>query len=151
MSELPQEILPDNTSRVIVELSSANEWREASVVLRTLRPTLNADQFVSRREQLSREGYRLLGVRDADKLASIASYTISPHAIHGRELLIHDMATLPPLQGRGFASQLLEAIAEIARRNGCGRVFVHTRKAQELYTKNGFQPYSSGMILPLDG
>lgn len=151
MSNLPREILLDDASDGVFELSSPSEWQEASVVLQTLRPNLDSDQFVGLREQLQCDGYRLLGVRDNGRLVSVASYTISPHAALGRELLIHDMATVPALQGRGFASVLIEAIAVVAKQSRCGRVFVHSRKAQELYLKNGFQPYSTGMILPLDG
>ncbi len=118
---------------------------------RVLRPTLYAEQFVERRVQLLSDGYCLLGVRSGDRIVSIASYTISPHAVLGRELLIHDMATLPDAQGRGHASTLISELVRIAAQRECGRLFVHTRNAQTLYERSGFEQYSTGMIRRLNG
>ncbi len=134
----------------VVSLTSETDWREAANVMRVLRPNMEVDQFLARRIQLLGEGYCLLGIRSGDRLVSIASYTISPHAVLGRELLIHDMATLPEVQGRGHASSLISELVLIAARRGCGRLFVHTRNAQSLYTRSGFEEYSTGMIRRLD-
>ena len=130
----------------IVTLTSESEWRSAADVLRTLRPNLDAEQFVARRAQLSSEGYFLLGFRLGERVVSIASYAISPHAVLGRELLIHDMATLPEFQGCGHASALIAELILTAKRHGCGRLFAHTRNAQSLYLRNGFEEYSTGMV-----
>jgi GNAT superfamily N-acetyltransferase len=131
----------------ISEITSEEDWREAAEVLRALRPKLDVEQFVARRETLIREGYRLLCKRKNDRIVSIASYTISPHAVMGREMLIHDMATKPDAQGAGHASTLLAALTTIARSQECGRLFVHTRNAGQFYERNGFAVYSTGMIL----
>ncbi len=138
------------TPRSVV-LTSESEWRDASIVMRVLRPTLDAEKFVARRVQLLGEGYRLLGIQIEGRIVSIASYTISPHAVLGRELLIHDMATLPEAQGRGHATSLISELVQIAAENGCGRLFVHTRNAQALYSRAGFDEYSTGMIKRFDG
>ncbi len=131
----------------ISEITSEEDWRESAEVLRALRPTLDIEQFVRRRETLIREGYRLLSKRENGRIVSIASYTISPHAVMGREMLIHDMATKPSDQAHGHASALLAALTAIARSQGCGRLFVHTRNAAHFYERNGFAVYSTGMIL----
>lgn len=130
----------------VAALTTVSAWRAAAPVMQVLRPSLNVEEFVSRREELLGEGYCLLGAQIGDRVVSIASYTISPHVTHRRELLIHDMATLPDAQGQGCASALLEALSAIAREKGCGRIFVHTRRAQSLYVRNGFSDYSTGMV-----
>lgn len=131
----------------ISEITSEEDWREAAEVLRTLRPTLDVEQFVAHRETLIGEGYRLLSKRENGRIVSIASYTLSPHALMRREMLIHDMATKPDAQGEGHASALLTALITIARSQQCGRLFAHTRSAEQFYERNGFQEYSTGMIL----
>jgi GNAT superfamily N-acetyltransferase len=130
----------------VVLLTTALEWRAAAAVMQVLRPSLNVEEFIARREELGAEGYCLLGAWVGGQVVSIASYTISPHVTYRRELLIHDMATRPDAQGQGHASSLLEALGAIAREKGCGRIFVHTRNAQSLYARNGFSDYSTGMI-----
>lgn len=151
MLEPAQKLDPQQATKQIVALISESEWREAAIVMRVLRPILKTEQFVMLREQLLSEGYCLLGIRADDRIVSIASYTISPHAILGRELLIHDMATLPEARGRGCATALISELVRIATQQGCGRLFVHTRNAQTLYTHGGFEEYSTGMIKRLDG
>lgn len=127
-------------------LTTALAWRGAASVMQVLRPSLNVEEFIARREELLADGYCLLGAQVDGRTVSIASYTISPHVTHRRELLIHDMATLPDAQGQGCASAVLEALSAIAREMGCGRMFVHTRRAQSLYVRNGFSNYSTGMV-----
>jgi len=134
----------------ISQLTTAIEWREAAQVLRTLRPNLDVDTFVSRRAKLQSAGYRLIGKLMAGELVSIASYTISPHAIMQSEMLIHDMATKSEEQGRGHASGLLAALLTIAKQEECGRVFVHTREAAAFYGRNGFKQYSCGMVKAIE-
>jgi len=130
----------------IRDLNSEKEWRLAAVVLQTLRPTLAVEHFLARKKILTDEGYRLIGFFKGNKVVAICSYTISPHIMLGRELLIHDVATLREYQGLGLGSALVMRLRDIAKKNNCGRIFVHTIKAQEFYSKNGFQLYSSGMI-----
>ena len=127
------------------------DWRAAASVMQVLRPSPQVEEFVSRREQLLADGYCLLGVRVGDLVVSIVSYTISPHVAYGRDLLVHDMATLSEAQGRGYASDLISELVSIAEGQACGRIFVHTRHAQSLYARNGFSEASTGMIRKING
>ena len=132
-------------SEIVVIIADA-DWKSAGEALLTLRPTLDIEAFVSNQGRLVTDGYRMIGVRAEGRILSVASFTISPHAMLGRELLVHDMATLKEAERRGYASLLLKELEKIAHREGCGRIFVHTRQAQKLYAKNGFLEYSTGMI-----
>ena len=135
----PQRI---KVSALITEM----DWRSAAPVMQVLRPSLKVDEFILRREQLLADGYRLLGLQVDDRVMSLASYTISPHVTYGRQLLVHDMATLPDAQGQGYATHLIDKLVQISTEEGCGRIFVHTRKAQSFYARCGFSEYSTGMI-----
>jgi hypothetical protein len=87
---------------LVSSLTTEADWQNAAPVMRVLRPTLDIPDFLSRRAQLLAEGYCLLGVHVGELVVSIASYTISPHVTYGRELLVHDMATLPEWQLKGI-------------------------------------------------
>jgi ribosomal protein S18 acetylase RimI-like enzyme len=146
MIETARNSAPERNPIEILRLTSESEWREAAAVMQVLRPTLEVEPFAGRRIQLQDEGYCLLGIRMDGRMVAIASYTISPHVMLGRELLIHDMATITEARGRGCASSLISELIKIAASHNCGRLFVHTRNAQGLYGRNGFEEYSSGMI-----
>jgi GNAT superfamily N-acetyltransferase len=135
-----------------VEIHSETEWRLAGETLkRALRPNLDVEDFLTRRHQLLQDGYRLVGIFSGEKIACVASFTISPHPELGRELLIHDMATDPEFERRGLASSALGYLDAIAHTERCGRIFVHTRKMSVFYVKNGFDEYSTGLIKRLNG
>ena len=128
------------------ELSSEAEWREGWEAMRALRPTLTLTDFLSRREAMIADGYHFIGTYVDGEICSIASFLICPHPVHGRELFIHDMATKASLQNKGYGSLILEFIDQAAVAYGCGRIFVHTKKATKFYEKNGFASYSTGLI-----
>ncbi|HVZ42906.1 MAG TPA: GNAT family N-acetyltransferase [Ramlibacter sp.] len=55
---------------------------------------------------------------------------------------VHGMRTSPALRGKGFASRILAAFAQEARRRGIGRVFLQVEQgnatAQSVYRRAGF-------------
>lgn len=134
------------------EIRLEADWRQAGETLRaTLRPNLNLDEFLVRRTQLLTDGYRLVGIFNGSQAVCVGSFTVSPHAVLGRELLIHDMATLPEFERGGLGSSLLAYLEATALFEKCGRVFVHTRKMSSFYVKNGFDEYSTGLVKQLEG
>jgi N-acetylglutamate synthase-like GNAT family acetyltransferase len=80
-----------------------------------------------------------------------ALYTISPHAMNGRELLVHDMATAAEESGKGYGSKVLEYLEKVAIEMQCWRIFVHTRNAKEFYLKTGFTEHSTGLVKIFNG
>ena len=142
--------MSSETHARIVDLSSDEDWRLGGAALQTLRPQLDLASFGSRREQLIADGYRFVGVKVGDEVVSVASYTLSPHAMHGRELLIHDMATKPEAARNGYASLILRYLEQVADSESCWRIFVHTKNAADFYLKNGYEDYSTGLIRLID-
>ncbi len=132
------------------ELISGDDWRLAEPALRVLRPNL-PDSFLADREQMMREGYRLLGVDKSGKLVAIASVIACPHPTLYRELQIHDMVTLDEERGKGYGSLLLSKIRSLAEELESGRIFVHSRnfrsESHAFYRKNGFEDYSQRFII----
>jgi GNAT superfamily N-acetyltransferase len=134
------------------EIHSEEQWKLAGELFqRALRPNLNVEDFLSRRPQLLQDGYRLVAVFEGTRIACVASFTISPHTEMGRELLVHDMATLPEFERQGLARSILGYLEGVAVAERCGRIFVHTRKMASFYVKNGFDEHSTGLVKRLQG
>ena len=136
----------DGKQGSVFEITQQEDWRAAGEVLVHLRPTLDVDRFVSRRVELSTKGLRLVVAKRNGEIVSVASFTISPHILHGHELLVHDMATRKQDLGCGYGTRVVELLERIAREEGCFRVFVHTRNASGFYERNGFERYSTGLV-----
>ena len=127
------------------ELITDQEWGLAWRALVTLRPKLPLETFISNKHQLLGEGYHLIGLFRDNIIVSVASYTISPHPVFMREMIIHDMSTLLGESSKGYGSQVLSFLDELAIKLGCGRTIVSTAKAAKFYQQNGYTTYASAL------
>jgi GNAT superfamily N-acetyltransferase len=75
-------------------------------------------------ETLRREGYRLLGLFEEGEASAraVAGFRIGHSLAWGRHLYVDDLSTLPDARRRGYGRQLLDWMAEEARREGCGQI-----------------------------
>ena len=127
------------------ELLSEQDWVLGWQALVTLRPRLSLEDFLRRKSRLQADGYHLVGIFNDDKVVSVASYTISPHAFFEREMIIHDMSTLTGESSKGYASKLLQFLDQLAIQLNCGRTVLVSAKAAEFYTKNGYLAHATGL------
>jgi GNAT superfamily N-acetyltransferase len=127
------------------ELRSVEDWERGWAALRALRPNLSLQDFVGRKSQLERDGYQLIGLFRDGELVCVASYTLSPHPVYGREMIIHDMSTLEGRQSSGCGSELLQHLDQLAVSSGCGRTFVASAKAAAFYEKNGYTAHATAL------
>lgn len=127
------------------ELESITDWERGWAALITLRPKLSLEDFIARKSQLERDGYRLVGLIRGGEVVCVASYTISPHPVFCREMIIHDMSTLKGRQSMGFGSTLLRYLDQRAVSLGCGRTFVASAKAAAFYEKHGYTAHATAL------
>ena len=120
------------------ELQTPHDWTLGWAALTTLRPTLSLQDFLARKDQLQGNGYHLIGLFNDEKVVSVASYTISPHPVFTREMIIHDMATLAGENSKGYGSELLSFLDQLAAQLNCARTFVASAKAADFYRNNGY-------------
>jgi GNAT superfamily N-acetyltransferase len=76
-----------------------------------------------------------------------------PHArnLSGKEGFVLNMFTLPEWRGRGIATALMQRIVGFVRDRGATCIRLHTSESGVgIYTKLGFQPDNSEMLLYLD-
>lgn len=61
------------------------------------------------------------------------------HRPDGSVLNITTLAVDPIYQNRGMGKYLLEHAIEIARREGCDQIVLETARAEDFYTRHGFE------------
>ena len=127
------------------ELVTDAEWVLGWEALRTLRPRLSREDFLTRKTQLTRNGYHLVGLYRDGIVVSVASYTISPHAVFEREMIIHDMSTLAGQESKGYGTELLAYLDRRALEVNCGRTIVATAKAANFYESNGYLAHATAL------
>ena len=127
---------------------TANETTSAFAALSVLRPMLNdINRFVEQVNNVQRtQGYRLLGVFEEGKSNAVAvcGFREETNLVSGRHLHIDDLVTVPNCRGRGYAAMLLNAVREIAIKDGITCIETDSNvgndrtHAHRLYFQNGF-------------
>ncbi|HTG67066.1 MAG TPA: GNAT family N-acetyltransferase [Flavobacterium sp.] len=122
----------------ITDNEIASCWEAISV----LRPMLEREHFVSLIKDLQKEGYQLLYIQEGGITVAIAGYRIYTMLYCGKMLYLDDLSTLENFRGKGYASQLLNHLKEIALENNCVSIQLDSgpgrTTAHKLYFKEDF-------------
>jgi GNAT superfamily N-acetyltransferase len=96
-------------------------------VMVLLRPHLaDADELVARVGRQRAAGYRLLAAWRGGEPLALAGYRFEENLIHGCFVYVDDLVTAVGERGGGLGARLLDAVAEIGREAGCGRLVLDT-------------------------
>lgn len=110
--------------------------------IQLLRPMLKREDFLSAIRQMQSEGYTLLYIEEDQKTVAIAGYRIYSMLYCGKMLYIDDLSTLEACRGKGYASQLLHHLYELAIKEDCKSVQLDSgpsrTTAHKLYFKENF-------------
>ena len=91
--------------------------------LQALRPHYETEaKLVEDVDELMRpEGYRLVGAFEdgTEHAVAIAGFRVEHMLARGKYLYVDDLSTLPEARRRGYGRQLLDWLADEARRLGC--------------------------------
>lgn len=106
----------------VSELTSEEEIRKAFDVLRDFRGHLTEAAYLELVEEMSKQGYQMFGLRDSDRLVSVAGLRIISNFRWGRHLWIYDLVTGAADRSKGYGAELLGWLEDFAARNGCSLV-----------------------------
>jgi GNAT superfamily N-acetyltransferase len=98
----------------------------AAPALQALRPHYTSEaKVVDDVDKLLRpEGYRLVGVFEdgTEHALAVAGFRVEHMLARGKYLYVDDLSTLPEARRRGYGRQLLDWLADEARRLECDRL-----------------------------
>ena len=121
------------------ELSSDVDIVAAFPLARELRDRIREDTFLAEVRRQQREGYRLFGGFEGDRLVSLAGVRRSHTLSRGEHLFVDDLVTAEAARGRGHGAEMLRALAALATEDGVPRVYLDARAtARGFYEKLGF-------------
>lgn len=126
--------------KIETELEIEQCWDVAFV----LRPHLNKNNWQATiSEMRQNEKYSIAGIIDNNKVVAFAGYRVMTSLHSGNIIYIDDLCTLESHRGKGFATQLLNHVKEIAVSLHKDAVVLDTgfnnTTAQKVYLKNGFE------------
>jgi len=115
------------TAVALRHAETAAEITACYPVMALLRPHLgNADELVARVTRQRDAGYRTLAGWRAGAPVALAGYSFEENLIHGKFVYVDDLVTAEGERGGGLGARLLDAVAEIGRGAGCGRLVLDT-------------------------
>lgn len=129
-------------SYTFLHLDNRHDLAASFELMRVLRPHLSsAEAYVAQLLRQTEQGYRLLAVRDAERVVGLAGYRALENLLYGRFIYVDDLVVSPDLQRGGLGAQLLNAVREQARQRGCEHFVLdtglHMPLAQRFYFRQG--------------
>jgi len=125
-------------------LRTVDELTSACPLMATLRDRIHAETFVAEVRRQQQDGYELIGAFDAERLVALAGIRRSHTLSRGEHLFVDDLVTDESVRGRGYGRALMEWLANRARSEGFGRMYLDSRiTARGFYEKLGFVFHTS--------
>lgn len=101
--------------------------RRCYPLMAQLRPNLTSeDEFVSRWQRQSLDGYRLLALQASSSILALAGYRLQENLVHGRFLYVDDLVTDANLRGTGHGAALMAHLKQDAHRLVCAKLVLDT-------------------------
>nr|WP_179115748.1 GNAT family N-acetyltransferase [Bacillus sonorensis] len=105
------------------EIQSETERKEVYPVMKQLRPHLDESAFLELVETLQKtENYKLLALYSNDVPVSLAGFSKRVTLNQGAHVWVEDLVTCEKHRSKGYGKQLLSAVEEWAKQQGCRSV-----------------------------
>lgn len=105
---------------MIVELTSADEFRRAYPVMNELRTHLmTVEEYETQLAKMREDGYRLFAAVEDDEYVALAGIAIRTNFYYGRFLYVYDLITSESVRSKGHGKALLDHLEALARDRGC--------------------------------
>ncbi|MFC0189406.1 GNAT family N-acetyltransferase [Fictibacillus aquaticus] len=102
----------------VLELTTAEQWKEAYPVMSQLRTDLTELEYVELLSEMAEEGYRLFAWYDGDAIVALAGAGLRINFYNKRHVFIYDLITDNSRRSLGYGEKLLNAVHEWAKENG---------------------------------
>lgn len=103
----------------ILELKTPKEIKTAFSVIKELRPDLSEIDFLRYISIMQKEGCRLFGLFNDEKLVSVTILTIQTNLYYKKHIWIYDLVTAEQERSKGYGEHLLRFIEDLAQKEAC--------------------------------
>jgi GNAT superfamily N-acetyltransferase len=122
------------------ELTSDGDLQAAFPLMRELRDRIREEAFLPEVRRQQKEGYRLFGLLDDDRLVSLAGVRRTHTLSRGEHLFVDDLVTSEAARGLGYGAAIMRWLAEQAREDSIPRIYLDSRlTARGFYERLGFE------------
>jgi GNAT superfamily N-acetyltransferase len=129
--------------RTIQIATTDDEINRCFPVMHQLRPTLLAEEFVSRIKVQQAEGYQLAFLEEDGAVASVAGFRLQTLLWSGRSLYVDDLVTDAAQRSKGHGEAMLAWLIALAREADCTTFMLdsgtHRHEAHTFYFRNGLR------------
>lgn len=112
-------------------------------VMRQLRPTLIASEFVGRVQTQQAEGYQLAFLEVDDVIVSVAGFRMQTLLWSGKTLYVDDLVTDEGSRSKGYGESMLTWLIALAKEAGCTTFMLdsstHRHEAHAFYFRHGLR------------
>ncbi|EQD64493.1 GCN5-related N-acetyltransferase [mine drainage metagenome] len=128
--------------------------RRCYLLMAQLRPHLiSEDEFVSRWQRQTRDGYQLLALHAGSNVLALAGYRVQENLVYGRHMYVDDLVTDACLRGSGHGAELMTRLKQDARLLGCTKLLLDTPLSNALghrfYFRQGLLATALRFSLPI--
>jgi GNAT superfamily N-acetyltransferase len=129
--------------RTIQIATTDEEINRCFPVMHQLRPTLLAEEFVSRIKIQQAEGFQLAFLEEDGAVASVAGFRLQTLLWSGRSLYVDDLVTDAAQRSKGHGEAMLAWLIALAREADCTTFMLdsgtHRHEAHAFYFRNGLR------------
>ncbi|MHC6226334.1 GNAT family N-acetyltransferase [Pseudomonas sp. X10] len=135
-------------------IDSDQDYQACFSVMRELRPHLTEPaSFAVQARRQSEQGYRLLAAWQDGQVKGLAGYRVQENLLYGRFLYVDDLVAASDARRHGLGGQLIDALREEARRQGCAHFVLDTALGnalgQRFYFRQGLLAKGMHFCQPL--
>ena len=146
----------DSNKKVSIKIAESDEEiRRCFPVMKQLRETLTASEFMERVAEQEREGYKLAFVEREGQVAGVAGFRIYHMLATGRTMYVDDLVTDEKARSQGVGEALLKWLIELSRKQKCETFSLdsgtHRRRAHRFYFVQGMHIANYHFELALNG
>lgn len=132
---------------------TAEKIHDCFPVMVQLRQHLDPDSFIEQVLQQTIHNYRLVYLKDNEKIVAVAGFRLSHCLAWGDFLYIDDLITDELERSKGYGKQLLDWLVAHAKENDCGQLHldsgVQRKDAHRFYEREGMLKTGFHFALPL--
>ena len=114
-------------------IESDHDYQASFAVMKALRPHLaSAEAFAAQARRQAEQGYRLLAIWQDNTVQALAGYRLQENLLHGRFLYVDDLVCAADARRHGLGAQLIDALRQEARQQGCANFVLDTALSNAL-------------------